>query len=35
VTKDGNQVALAARFDPQNAEAVFRVVERDPVDEPG
>src|SRR5215813_14116319 len=35
VAKDGDQVALAAGFDTQNAEAVLRVVEGHPVDEPG
>ena len=32
---DGDQIALPARFDPQHAEAVLRVVKRDAVDETG
>jgi hypothetical protein len=32
---DGDQIALPACFDPQNAEAVLRVVKRDAVDQPG
>src|SRR6516165_9285516 len=35
VAKDGDQVALAPSLDPQNAEAVLRVVTGHPVDEPG
>jgi hypothetical protein len=30
---DGDRIALPARFDPQRAEAVLRIVERDAVDE--
>jgi hypothetical protein len=30
----GDEIALASRFDTQNAEAVLGVVERDPVDQP-
>jgi hypothetical protein len=30
----GDEIALAAGFDTQNAEAVLGVVERDPVDQP-
>jgi hypothetical protein len=33
VTKDGDRVALAARFDPQHAEAVLRVVKGHAVDQ--
>jgi hypothetical protein len=35
VTEDGDQVALAASFDAQHAEAVLFVVERDVLDEAG
>ena len=35
VAHDGDQVAMAARLDPQNAEAVLGVVERDALDEAG
>ncbi len=35
VTDDGDQFAVAARLDPENAEAVFGVVEGDPLDEAG
>ena len=35
VADDGDQVALAARLDPQHAEAVLGVVEGDPLDQPG
>src|SRR6516225_1365113 len=35
MAKDGDQVALAAGFDAQHAEAVLGVVERYPVDESG
>jgi hypothetical protein len=35
VTKDGDQVALAAGFDAQHAEAVLFVVEGDALDEAG
>ena len=35
VADDGDQVAMAARLDPQNAEAVLGVVEGDPLDEAG
>ena len=35
VADDGDQVALAARFDPQHAEAVLGVVERDALDQAG
>ena len=31
----GDQVALAARLDPQHAEAVLGVVEGDPLDQAG
>ena len=33
VPDDGYQVAVAARLDAQNAEAVLGIVERDPLDE--
>jgi hypothetical protein len=35
VTDDGDQVAVAPRLDPENAKAVFGVVEGDPLDESG
>ena len=35
VADEGDEVALAAGFDTQNAEAVLGVVERDPVDQAG
>ena len=35
MAKDGDQIALAAGFDPQHAEAVLVVVERDALDQPG
>jgi len=35
VTEDGDQVALAAGFDAQHAEAVLFVVEGDALDEAG
>jgi len=35
VTKNRDQVALAAGFDAQHAEAVLLVVESDALDEPG
>ena len=35
VAEDGDQIALAAGFDPQHAEAVLGVVERDALDQPG
>jgi len=35
MAKDGDQVALAAGFDAQHAEAVLAAVERHPVDQPG
>jgi phytoene dehydrogenase-like protein len=35
VAENGDQVALAARFDPQDAEAVLRVVEGDTLDQTG
>jgi hypothetical protein len=35
VAEDGDQVALAAGFDPQHAEAVLVVVEGDALNEPG
>jgi hypothetical protein len=35
VTEDGDQVALAAGFDAEHAEAVLFVVEGDALDEPG
>jgi acetolactate synthase regulatory subunit len=31
MTDDGHQIAVAARFRPENAEAVLRVVEGDPL----
>ena len=35
VADDGDQVAVAARLDAENAEAVLGVVERDTLDEAG
>jgi hypothetical protein len=35
VTEHGDQVALAAGFDPQHAEAVLVVVEGDALDQAG
>jgi hypothetical protein len=35
MANESNEIALAAGFDTQNAEAVLGVVERDPVDQPG
>jgi len=35
VTEDGDQLALAAGFDPEHAEPVLFVVEGDALDEPG
>ena len=35
VADDGHQIAMAARLDAQNAEAVLGVVEGDPLDEAG
>ena len=32
---DGHQIAVAARFRPEDAEAVLGVVEGDPLDEAG
>ena len=32
---EGDEIALAAGFDTQNAEAVLGIVERDAVDQPG
>ena len=32
---DGHQIAVPARFRPENAEAVLGVVEGDPLDEAG
>jgi hypothetical protein len=34
MTENRDQIALAAGFDTQNAEAVIGIVERDPVDQP-
>jgi hypothetical protein len=34
MANEGDEIALAAGFDTQNAEAVLGVVERDPVYEP-
>jgi hypothetical protein len=35
VADDGDQVAVSARLDPQNAEAVLGIVERHPLDQAG
>jgi hypothetical protein len=35
MANDGHQIAMAARFRPENAEAVLGAVEDDPLDEPG
>jgi hypothetical protein len=35
MTDDGHQIALAARFRPENAKAVLSVVEGDPLNEAG
>jgi acetolactate synthase regulatory subunit len=35
MTHDGHQIAVAARFRPENAEAVLRVVESDPLHKTG
>ena len=32
---DGHQIAMAARFRPENTEAVLSIVEGDPLDEAG
>jgi hypothetical protein len=34
MTDEGDEIALPAGFDTQNAEAILGVVERDPVDQP-
>jgi hypothetical protein len=33
VADDGHQIAVAARFRPENAKAILGVVESDPLDE--
>jgi hypothetical protein len=35
VANDGHQIAVAACFRPENAEAILGVVEGDPLDEAG
>jgi hypothetical protein len=35
VPDDGHQIAMAARFRPENTEAVLSIVEGDPLDEAG
>ena len=35
MSDNGEEVLVASRFDPQNAEAVLLVVERDPLHKPG
>jgi hypothetical protein len=35
MANEGDEIALAAGFDTQNAEAVLGVMERDAVDQPG
>ena len=35
VANDGDQIAMAARFRPKNAEAVLSVMEGDPLDQAG